>query len=74
LAGSTNFYALNSTVTDNALAGAVGGGVQWNVTRQFALRASGDYVMSRFEGLMQNNVRVSLGLVFQMGSVNNRGE
>lgn len=74
LAGSTNFYATSATAKDNALAGAVGGGVQWNVTRQFALRASGDYLMSRFEGLTQNNVRVTLGLVFQMGSVNNRGE
>jgi hypothetical protein len=52
----------------------VGGGVQWNVTRQFALRTSGDYVMSRFEGLTQNNFRVSLGLVFEAGSVNSRGE
>lgn len=74
LAGSTNFYALNGTGTDNALSGAVGGGVQWNVTRQFALRTSGDYVMSRFEGLTQNNFRVSLGLVFEAGSVNSRGE
>jgi hypothetical protein len=48
--------------------------VQWNVTRQFALRTSGDYVMSRFEGLTQNNFRVSLGLVFEAGSVNSRGE
>ena len=74
LAGSANFYAVNGTGTDNALSGAVGGGVQWNVTRQFALRTSGDYVMSRFEGLTQNNFRVSLGLVFEAGSVNSRGE
>ena len=74
LAGSTNFYSVNGTATDNALAAAVGGGVQWSVTRQFAVRASGDYVMSRFEGVMQNNVRVTMGLVFQLGSVNSRGE
>ena len=74
LAGSTNFYSVNGTATDNALAAAVGGGVQWSVTRQFAVRASGDYVMSRFEGVMQNNVRVTMGLVFQLGSVNRRGE
>jgi opacity protein-like surface antigen len=74
LAGSANFYSVNTATSDNALAGAVGGGVQWSVTRQFAVRASGDYMMSRFEGITQNNVRVTLGLVFQMGSVNNRGE
>src|SRR5205807_114541 len=32
LAGSTNFYSVNGTATDNALAAAVGGGVQWSVT------------------------------------------
>ena len=74
LSGSTNFYAVNGTGIDNALAAAVGGGVQWSVTRQFAVRASGDYVMSRFEGVMQNNVRVTMGLVFQLGSVNSHGE
>lgn len=74
LAGSANFYAVNSTAKDNALAAAVGGGVQWNITRQFALRASGDYLLSRLEGITQNNFRVTLGIVFEAGSVNNRGE
>jgi hypothetical protein len=43
--------------------------VQWNVTRQLALRTSADYVMTRFEGLTQNNIRFTLGIVFQAGSV-----
>jgi len=43
--------------------------VQWNITRQFALRASGDYLLSRLEGLTQNNFRVTLGIVFEAGSV-----
>jgi len=73
LAGSTNFYAMNTTSSNNALGGAVGGGVQWNVSRQWALRTSADYFLSRFEGLTQNNFRVTLGIVFQAGSVNNRG-
>lgn len=68
LAGVTNFYAVNSS-PDNVLAGAAGGGVQWNVARQLALRTSADYVMSRFGGVMQNNFRVTLGVVFQAGSV-----
>jgi len=68
LAGSTNFYAA-TTPHDNALAAAVGGGVQWSVTRQFALRTSADYVMSRFGGLTQNNIRVTMGIVFQVGSI-----
>lgn len=67
--GSTTFYAVSTKITDNALAGGAGGGVQWNVTRRLALRTSADYVMSRFEGLMQSNVRVTLGIVFQAGNV-----
>lgn len=71
LAGSTNFYAVNASPA-NVLAGAAGGGVQWSVTRQFALRTSADYVMSRFGGVTQNNFRVTMGIVFQVGSI--RGE
>jgi hypothetical protein len=73
MTGSTNFYAAGATSSSNVLAGAVGGGVQWNVSRQFALRTSADYVMSRFGGLTQNNFRVTLGIVFEAGSVNSRG-
>ena len=73
LKGSANFYNTPGTVADNSLAGAVGGGVQWNVSRQFALRTSGDYVLSRFGGVMQNNFRLTLGIVFQAGSVNSSG-
>lgn len=73
LVGSTNFYGVSSA-SDNTLAGAAGGGVQWNMTRQLALRTSADYVMSRFGGVMQNNFRVTLGIVFEVGSVNRRSE
>jgi hypothetical protein len=73
LTGSANFYGARSSGSDNALAGAFGGGVQWNVSRRFALRTSADYVLSRFGGLTQNNFRVTLGIVFEAGSVNSRG-
>lgn len=71
LSGSTNFYSV-AVSSNNVLAGAAGGGVQWNIARQLALRTSADYVMSRFGGVMQNNFRVSLGVVFEAGTV--RGE
>jgi len=71
LSGVTSFYSV-ATSSNNVLAGAAGGGVQWNVARHLALRASADYVMSRFGGVMQNNFRVTLGVVFEAGSV--RGE
>lgn len=73
LSGSTNFYATGATSSANTLAGAAGGGVQWNISRHLALRTSADYVLSRFGGLMQNNFRVTLGIVFEAGSVNSRG-
>ncbi len=71
LSGVTNFYSV-ATSSNNVLAGAAGGGVQWNVARHLALRASADYVMSRFGGVMQNNFRVTLGVVYEAGSI--RGE
>lgn len=74
LVGSTNFYAVSTYSSANVLAGAAGGGVQWNMTRQLALRTSADYVMSRFGGISQNNFRVTMGIVFEAGSVNRRGE
>jgi hypothetical protein len=73
MTGSANFYGVNGSASANVLAGAVGGGVQWNVSRQFALRTSADYVLSRFGGLTQNNFRVTLGIVFEAGSVSRRG-
>jgi opacity protein-like surface antigen len=71
LSGVTNFYSV-AISSNNVLAGAAGGGVQWNVARNLALRASADYLMSRFGGVMQNNFRVTLGVVYEVGSV--RGE
>ncbi len=73
LAGVTNFYSVTAS-SNSVLAGAAGGGVQWNIAQQLALRTSADYVMSRFGGVSQNNFRVSLGIVFEAGSVNRRGE
>jgi opacity protein-like surface antigen len=70
LAGSANFYATSGTSSDNSLAGTGGGGVQWNISRHLALRTSADYILSRFTGHTQNNIRVTLGIVFEAGSVN----
>ena len=68
LSGVSSFYSV-ATSSNNVLAGAAGGGVQWNVARHLALRASADYVMSRFGGVMQNNFRVTLGIVYEAGSI-----
>jgi len=72
LNGFEGAVAVGTSAKSNVLAGAGGGGVQWNVSRHVALRVSGDYVLSRFGGLNQNNIRAAVGLVIGAGSV--RGE
>ena len=71
--GSTNFFQVSGPPSNTALAAAFGGGVQWKISRQLALRTSADYVLSRFEGLTQANFRVTAGIVFEAGSVSSRG-
>jgi opacity protein-like surface antigen len=72
--GSANFFQTSGSPSDNALAAAFGGGVQWKISRPLALRVSADYVLSRFEGLPQANFRATLGIVFEKGSIGTRGQ
>jgi hypothetical protein len=58
--------------SDNSFAAAIGGGVQWNVSRYFALRTSVDYLLTHhniFGGpaAQQNNLRASVGVVYRFG-------
>ncbi len=64
------------STSDNALAAAIGGGVDFNLSNWLAVRAvQADYVMTRFRTLpeefgpeRQNNARLSFGLVFRLGT------
>ncbi len=70
--------AFGVSLSDQALAAAVGGGVDIRVSDWLAVRAfQADYVMTRFNSLedrifgsneRQNNVRLSAGLVFRFGN------
>jgi opacity protein-like surface antigen len=71
--------AFGYSVSDTALAAAVGGGIDINVSKSLAIRAiQADYLMTRFQtvpqiffsGLsdQQNNFRFSVGLVLKLGS------
>jgi|SRR3954452_20660496 opacity protein-like surface antigen len=52
--------------SDNALATALGGGVDAGITRHVAIRLfQADYFMTRFASDTQNNSRISTGLVFR---------
>jgi PDZ domain len=64
--------ALGQSASQDSLAGAFGGGVQWRVSGPFSLRASADYVFSRHNilggsSVTQNNVRASVGIVYSFG-------
>lgn len=54
---------------DTAFGLAVGGGVDVTLQRHVALRLiQADYLLTRFGSETQNNVRVTIGLVFRFGS------
>jgi hypothetical protein len=46
---------------------AAGGGVDVAINRRAAIRFQGDYLMTRFLGLRQNNLQVSTGIVIHVG-------
>jgi hypothetical protein len=64
---SANFLGISLGGT-TAFAAAFGGGVDVNVHRSVAVRAiQADYVLTRFFGSTQNNVRLSVGVVLRLG-------
>jgi hypothetical protein len=54
--------------TDNAFASALGGGVEYGVSKHVGVITSADYLMTRHLSATQNNLRVSAGLSFRFGS------
>jgi len=46
---------------------ASGGGVDFNINQRAAIRVQGDYLMTAFLSLRQDNVAVSAGLVIRFG-------
>jgi hypothetical protein len=66
--------ALGASASQDGLAGAFGGGLQWRFSRQLSFRTSADYVFSRHNilggsSVTQNNFRVSVGIVYGFGTV-----
>ncbi len=60
------------SATQTSFAAAFGGGVEIPVAPHFAIRGSGDYVLTRHNifagnGVTQNNFRASVGVVFTFG-------
>jgi len=48
-------------------AAAPGGGIDFALNRKAAIRLDGEYLLSRFLGLTQENVNASVGLVLRFG-------
>jgi Outer membrane protein beta-barrel domain/PDZ domain len=65
LGGST----LGLSASQDGLAGAFGGGVQWKYSRHLSVRASADYVVSRHDILAGSPVTqsASVGIVYSFG-------
>ena len=79
LLGVDHLTGSASGVSDsqNSFAGAFGGGAQVKVAPDWAVRVSGDYVMTHHnifggQSFTQNNFRVAVGVVYSFGSVGAR--
>jgi len=62
---SANILGVSTSVSDNAMATALGGGLDLKVSDTISIRAGQfDYLMTRFGSQTQNNIRVSFGINF----------
>ena len=54
------------SVSENAFAMALGGGLDYNATSHIGIRlVQAEYLMTRFASETQNNARISAGVVFR---------
>jgi hypothetical protein len=64
--GSTEYLGISASAYKFAL--APGGGFDFAVNKRTVVRVDGEYLITRFLGLTQNNINVSLGIVFRFGT------
>ena len=69
LANNIYFDGAGPSSGNTVLAAELGGGVQWKVARHIGVRTSADYVLSQFDGWIQSSVRVTAGVVFDLGKL-----
>jgi opacity protein-like surface antigen len=59
---------VSKSESDNAFAGAFGGGLDWNVGEHWSIRLiQAEYFPTHFKGNTQNGARISAGIVFRSG-------
>lgn len=69
--------ALGLSASQNSFAGLLGGGVEYPTVKRWAVRVSADYAFTHHNILggsrvLQNNFRVSAGIVFKFGPVGSK--
>jgi opacity protein-like surface antigen len=64
--GSMGYLGISESAFKFDLTG--GGGVDYNINDRTAVRLEGDYMMTRFLGLRQDNLRFSAGVVVHFGA------
>ena len=68
--GSTNYLGISRSAYKFAM--APGGGVDFALNQRTAIRVEGEYLLTRFLGLTQENADVSVGLVLRFGATRSR--
>jgi hypothetical protein len=63
---NTGYLGISASATKFALSS--GGGVDFKINPRAAIRIQGDYLMTRFLGLRQDNLRASAALVIRFGT------
>ncbi|HTM87774.1 MAG TPA: outer membrane beta-barrel protein [Terriglobales bacterium] len=65
---SASALGFSTSVSDNAFASALGGGVELGLSKHLGVITGGDYLMTHHASATQNNLRISAGLSFRFGS------
>jgi len=63
--GSQGYLGISQSAFKFGMVG--GGGVDFNLNQQLAVRGEADYLLSRFYGLQQNSLTFGVSLVFRLG-------
>jgi opacity protein-like surface antigen len=64
---STSVAGVTASASDTAFATLLGGGVEWKIARQWAIRPSLDYVLTRHAATSQNDIRLGVGIAYAFG-------
>jgi opacity protein-like surface antigen len=65
--GTTPAGTLTASGSDNAFASALGGGLEYGLTKHFGLVTGSDYLLTRHGSATQNNFRVQVGMSVRFG-------